>query len=243
MLFRLIKDLLGPRPDAAPDGEDYYALMGRIHDAMRPGTYVEIGIDDGSSLDLVAAGTRAIGIDPQPRLRDALPENVRVFAETSDAFFAQHDVEAELGGRKIDLAFIDGLHLFEFALRDFMNLERHCTPDSTILMHDCYPLDERTSARERTTAFWTGDVWRALVALREQRPDLAIATVAAPPSGLAIIRRLDPRSSLLHERYEQIVQTYMARPYAQIAGRKAKALNLVPAQWRVVASLLKDRLT
>jgi hypothetical protein len=243
MLSRLIKDLLGPRRGAAAGGEHYYALMGRIHDALRPGTYVEIGINDGASLDLVAPRTRAIGIDPQPKLRHPLPENVTVFAETSDAFFAEHDVEAELGGRKIDLAFIDGMHLFEFALRDFMNLERHCTSDSTILIHDCYPLDERTSARERTTEVWTGDVWRALVALREQRPDLAIATVAAPPSGLAIIRRLDPGSTVLQERYKRIVETYMARPYAQIAGRKAEALNLVPAEWRVVASLLKDRLT
>jgi methyltransferase family protein len=238
MLSRLIKDLLGPRRPAAPGGEYYYALMGRIHEALRPRTYVEIGIDDGASLDLVAPATRAIGIDPQPKLRVPLPENVTVFTKTSDAFFAEHDVEAELGGQKIDLAFIDGMHHFEFVLRDFMNLERHCAPGATILVHDCYPLDELTSARERTTGVWTGDVWRALVALREQRPDLAIATVAAPPTGLAIIRSLDPVSSVLQERYKWIVETYMARPYAQIARRKAEALNLVPAEWRVVASLL-----
>ena len=31
-----------------------------------------------------------------------------------------------------DLAFIDGMHHFEFALRDFANLERHCAPGSTM---------------------------------------------------------------------------------------------------------------
>ena len=26
----------------------------------------------------------------------------------------------------LDLVFIDGMHLFEYALRDFMNVERYC---------------------------------------------------------------------------------------------------------------------
>jgi hypothetical protein len=37
-------------------------------------------------------------------------------------------VRALLGGLPVELGFIDGMHLFEFALRDFMNLERLCTP-------------------------------------------------------------------------------------------------------------------
>lgn len=107
------------------------------------------------------------------------------------------------------------------------------------MIHDCYPLDEVSAARSRSSAVWTGDVWRALVALREERPDLAIATVAAPPSGLAIVRHLDPASSRLRERYAALVESFMARPYAAIAERKAEALNLVPARWRSVAPLLR----
>ena len=41
-----------------------------------------------------------------------------LFPQTSDEFFARNDVGAELGGLPVDLAFIDGMHHFEFALRD-----------------------------------------------------------------------------------------------------------------------------
>ena len=238
MLARLITNLLAPRRPATLAGEDYRQLLARIHAALRPRTYIEIGIKDGASLRLASAGTRAIGVDPEPRVRGALPGNVSVVAKTSDDFFAQHDVQAELGG-PVELAFIDGMHLFEFVLRDFINLERHCTAHSTILIHDCYPLDEASSARSRSTAVWTGDVWRALLALRAERPDLAIATLATPPSGLAVIRNLDPASTRLAQRYEAIVATWMTRPYADIAPRKAELLNLVPADWPAASRLLR----
>ena len=51
----------------------------------------------------------------------------------------------------MDFAFIDGMHLFEFALRDFMNLERHCTPQSVIMVHDCYPTEREHAEREPQT--------------------------------------------------------------------------------------------
>jgi hypothetical protein len=240
MLSRLVRELFAPRRPAGLAGEDYRALLARIHQALRPRTYVEIGVKDGASLRLVMPGTRAIGIDPQPSIRFPLPDGVSIYAKTSDAFFSEHDVQAELGGRRIELAFIDGMHLFEFVLRDFMNLERHCAPDATILIHDCYPLDEASSARTRSTALWTGDVWRALLALREQRADLAISTLAVPPSGLALVRRLDPASERLREGYDAIVADFMARPYANIAAAKAEALNLVSAEWKSVRRLLRQ---
>ena len=35
---------------------------------------------------------------------------------TSDAFFEQHDLRALLGDRPVDVAYIDGLHLFVYPL-------------------------------------------------------------------------------------------------------------------------------
>jgi hypothetical protein len=59
-------------------------------------------------------------------------------------------------------------------------------------MHDTIPLDRATSARTRTTEFYTGDVWKIVPHLRRYRPELEVATVTAAPSGLTLIRGLDP---------------------------------------------------
>ena len=85
--------------------------------------------------------------DPEPRLARPPAANHKIFAQTSDAFFASHDLGSELGGVPVDLAFIDGMHHFEYALRDFTNLERFCTRVSVILIHDCYPFDRETAER------------------------------------------------------------------------------------------------
>src|SRR6266436_5897119 len=168
-------------------GEHYLQVMARILDAVRPRTYVEIGVERGTSLRLVQAPTLAIGIDPEPKLAGPLAANQKVFAETSDAFFAARDPRAELGGLPIDLAFIDGMHQFEFALRDFINIEKHCTSRSTILIHDCYPLSRRTAERERRTTFWSGDIWRLILILRKYRPDISVRVIGTAPTGLGVV--------------------------------------------------------
>jgi hypothetical protein len=219
-------------------GEHYFQVLERILDAVRPRSYVEIGVETGASLRLVKAPAIAIGIDPQPRLTAPLEANQRVFAETSDAFFAGHDLRAELGGLPVDLAFIDGMHQFEFALRDFANLERYCTPASTILIHDCYPLDRETAERERHRVFWTGDIWRLILLLKKHRPDLAVHTIATAPSGLALVRKLDPGSRLLHDRHDQLCREFLALDYSEIEDDMAGKLNLFPNEWGRIRALL-----
>jgi hypothetical protein len=219
-------------------GEDYFCVMRRLHQYLRPRTYVEIGVEDGHSLRLVQPGTTALGVDPQPLIASPLPEGVRVFAETSDAFFAGHDVRAELGGLPVDLAFIDGMHHFEYALRDFINLERLCEPESTILIHDCFPYNRLTARRERVLAFWSGDIWRLVVLLKKYRPDLSIQTIATPPTGLGIVRRLDPSSRFLEENVERLCEEFLALDYGFLERDRAAELNLFPNDWGKIRALL-----
>lgn len=224
--------------EIALPGENYFQLLGRIHAHLRPRTYVEIGVAQGDSLRFVGPGTRVLAVDPEPRIPFTLPPNVRVFAQTSDDFFARQDVRAELDGLPVDLAFIDGMHHFDFALRDFVNLEALCAPESTILIHDVYPLDERTAARDRVTAFWSGDIWRLVLLLREHRPDLAIHTVGTPPTGLAVVRNLDPRSRYLRERLDDLIDEYLALDFAVLDGAKPERLALMPNDWAQVRAVL-----
>lgn len=129
-------------------GEYYFAVLERLHAHLKPRTYVEIGVFQGESLRLAKPPTQAIGIDPEPQLVFPPATNHRVFTETSDAFFAGRDLHVELDGLPVDLALIEGMHHFEFALNDFANLKRCCTRESTILIHDCYPLDRETARRD-----------------------------------------------------------------------------------------------
>ena len=144
----------------------------------------------------------------------------RIFRQTSDEFFAQHDLTRLFGGLPVDLAFIDGMHHFEYALRDFMNLERFSNAASTILIHDCLPIDETTADRERSTNVWSGDIWRLILLLREWRPDLRVSVVDSGPTGLGLVRGLDPASSVLRDHYDEIVAQYLSLPYRSRRRRR-----------------------
>lgn len=219
-------------------GEPYTAVLARIHELLHPRSYVEIGVFDGRSLQIATPPTIAIGIDPEPKLARAPAPNHRVFAETSDAFFSGRDLRDELGGLPVDLAFIDGMHHFEYALRDFINLERYCTRGSVIMIHDCYPLDRETAERVPRGDFWSGDIWRLVVLLKKYRPDLAIDTVGTPPTGLAIVRNLDPGSRFLPERVGPLCDEFLALDYAYLDDDKAGKLNLFPNDWHKIKALL-----
>jgi tetratricopeptide (TPR) repeat protein len=231
--------LLGLLVGLRMPGSSRHELLAAIHNWLRPQTYVEIGVAEGNSLLLATPGTRAIGVDPAPAITRPLPPSTTVYAEKSDDFFANRDVRGLLAGLPIALAFIDGMHLFEYALRDFMNLERHCTPGSTILFDDCLPADRRSAGRDRTTDFWTGDVWRVIPALKKYRPDLRIHTVAAAPTGLCVVRGLDPASRVLTENYDSIVKECLALDYSVLEPDKAKVLNVFPNDWERIKEILR----
>ena len=164
-------------------GPDYLAVLGWLHEDLQPAVYVEIGVHYGASLRLAAPGTDTIGIDPRPLV--STPG--RIFAMTSATYFHRH------APPPFSLAFIDGEHLFERSLADFRRLERHAAPDALIALHDTIPLDRTTAARRRTADFHTGDVWKTVAFLHHHRPDLRIATVRTAPTGLTLVRGLDPQ--------------------------------------------------
>lgn len=221
-------------------GPSYLDVISRSHAWLQPRTYLEIGVEVGSSIVLASPLTQVIGIDPAPQVNRPLGDNVRIHAATSDAFFRTTDVIAEFGGRTVDLAFIDGMHQFEYALRDFANVERCCSPRSTVLIHDCFPLSRLTAERQRQTKFWSGDVWRLVLALRKYRPDLELHVIAAAPTGLCIVRRLDPGSRLLPDRMDDIVQEFLAVDYSVLDDDKAELLCLHPNEWDSIRELLQD---
>ncbi len=231
------------RASASLHSRDYYRVLGRLHAALRPETYLEIGVSKGDSLALAVGCAVAVGIDPEPMLKAPLAANARVFETTSDDFFATHDVRAELGGRDLDMAFVDGLHFFEAAVRDFANVERSSTSRTVVILHDCLPIDEVTASRDRTTSLWTGDVWKTALVLLRYRPDLHLTVIDVPPSGLVVVEGLDPSSRVLDEHAENIEAEFVDLGFGYWEEHKGEVLGLIEDLGSVLARLGGERAT
>jgi hypothetical protein len=209
-------------------GPHYRDVLAAIHRTLAPVAYLEIGVESGQTLSLATSAEVAVGVDPadQP-LETRIPPGARVVRLTSDDFFARYSCHDVFGERRVDLAFIDGMHLFEYALRDFLNCERWCDPTSTIVMHDCVPILPVAAERERRTRFWVGDTWKAVVAVARRRPDLKIRTILAPPSGLVVIRRLNPSSTRLSEELDLALAELADVSYDFAPGTYPPEFNVV----------------
>jgi hypothetical protein len=191
--------------EAISKGEPYLTTLARIHETFCPELYLEIGVRGGDSLKL--AKKSAIGIDPNMHIAGQ-KLSAELFHETSDEFF-ERDV-GEAFDRLVDLAFIDGLHLFEYALRDFMSLERRMSPSGLIVVDDIFPNHTAQGSRFRRTRVWCGDVWRLLLCLAERRPDLFLLPLNCSPTGLLVIAGLDPANRVLWQEYNPTVRHYLS---------------------------------
>lgn len=206
-------------------GMKRHELLAHIHRAIEPRNYLEIGVSDGRSL--VLANVPSIGVDPAPKLKGSLPARVKVVKSTSDDFFARLDPLEHLRGDRrsvldrllrrgaddgqdvaptLDFVFIDGMHLFEYALRDFMNVERYASWTSVIVFDDVLPRDVDEAARDRHTKFWAGDVYKIIDTLRRHRPDLVVLPVDTKPTGVLVVLGADPANRVLASAYDDLVR-------------------------------------
>src|SRR4051812_45869154 len=135
----------------------YLEFLDGVHERLNPPTYLEIGVRHGDSL--VLARNRAVGVDPKPRLRHELGDGTRIYKQTSDRFFARDRPLRHFKRPRTALSFIDGLHLSEFALRDFVHVERLSRWYSAVIFDDIFPRSPEEATRERATRAWTGDVF------------------------------------------------------------------------------------
>jgi len=226
-------------------GDDYLTTISRFHNFLRPESYVEIGVFMGNSLRLVNSQTKAIGIDPSPS--EGIESHAKLYKMSSNEFFESYDLLEELCTPRLALAFIDGLHIFEQALMDFINIERYGDRETIVLIHDCLPITRLVASRKRSTYFWCGDVWKVVVTLLEHRADLRNFVIPAPPSGLAVITNLDPNSTVLSERYDSILTEYQDKEldYDSLDFRKLETLrtkfNIVPNSWDYIVQNVLHR--
>lgn len=223
-------------------GEPYLEWLARFHELLRPKFYLEIGVHSGFSICRALPPTCAIGVDPAPQIQTSFKTETHIFTELSNEFFARERLKGLLAGEPVSLAFIDGEHSFEQSLLDFINLEPFCGPHSVVLLHDTCPLDEVTQDRVQRTQFYTGDVWKTVLCLKQFRPDLDIFTIATPWTGLTVVTGMDPQSRVLSEHYGGIVEEFRDTPYSTVENDRQSVLNLVPNSPVLVKGRLQARL-
>lgn len=189
----------------------YFDLLEKLHKDIQPKTYFEIGTESGASLSL--ANCTSYAVDPKFKLKadvTGAKDAVYLFQGTSDDFFAS-DLATKMKP-KLDFAFLDGMHLFEYLLRDFINCEKLMAKNGQIAMHDCVPFNFLAAERvwnKRKTKSWTGDVWKVVAILKEFRTDLTIDVYDVKPSGLVVIGNLDPKNTTLEDNYGAIEKKWL----------------------------------
>jgi len=194
----------------------YKVLLKKIHTALVPQLYFEIGVDSGASLALSAC--KSIGVDPEYHITKSITAPARLFRITSDSFFENEARCRSLLSDGIDLSFIDGMHLSEYVLRDFINVELWSRAGGTIIFDDVLPEQMVMAERDRAYNAWCGDVYKIIPVLRKYRPDLQVdvfeAFIGPYRKGVAAIRNLDPGSKILSEHYDAIVADLLGDTYA-----------------------------
>ena len=139
--------------------------------------YLEIGCDQDQLFSKIEIKNK-IGVDPV---------SGGTIRKTSDEFFKEND-------KKFDIIFIDGLHTYKQVKKDILNSVDCLKENGIILVHDCMPDSLSKQAVPRYRMIWNGDVWKAIVDLR-QDANLEIFTCEID-QGIGIIKK-DNNSSIL----------------------------------------------
>ncbi len=202
-------------PEAEPgfrraEGMGYIEFLRGLHENVLVTSYLEVGCRSGASF--TPSRSLTIGVDPsfslRPQVMGAKPM-LHLFQMTSDAFFATGFLERN--GIRLGFSFLDGMHLFEFLLRDFINAERNSDPGGAIALHDCCPFTHAMTTRDLENlpkGAWTGDVWKLIPILARWRPDLAVQVLGCRPTGLVVVTGLDPENRVLAESHDAILAEF-----------------------------------
>lgn len=220
-------------------GVEYMDWLVWLQHIVKPKSYVEVGVETGQSLQLARSPTKAVGIDPELNIIYPQETWVKLFKLPSDDFFVQHDLRKVLGEKSVDMAFIDGLHTFDQALKDFINIEHYSKRKTIVVFHDIFPVTPITANRVRKTKFWLGDTWKVVLILKELRPDLKIITIPTYPSGLTFVTGLNSNSKLLSGQVEKIVEQWMGVEFDSYKGDIDDHLNVVENDFIEVYKWLK----
>jgi hypothetical protein len=200
--------------------------------------YLEIGVFNGHIFFRVKS-TFKIAVDPEfvfderRKMGKILvnPYNLfnKYFSKTSDAFF-EEDAPNIFFKNQIQIALIDGMHEYSFALRDVENTLNYMSEDAVIIMHDCNPHTKENAGtyeewKAKGMGDWNGDVWKTIIHLRSLRDDINVFVLDCD-QGLGIITKCKPESVLSFSKED--IQSFS---YEDFEANRKDWLNLKPGDY------------
>lgn len=214
---------LAPRPINRPTNHSVRRLnaLARALDGVH--RYLEIGLAKGTTFENVQVPERW-GVDPKPRFAtSSLPDQTYVFSVPSDQFFADLDPAI-----LFDLVFLDGLHSYQQTYRDLLNTLKHSHERTLVLVDDVVPCDaisampdQAASLRERERQgvpgkAWHGDVFKLILLLSQEHPELRYRTIVGGDNPQALIWRYGPQSFTPAD--SGTVESYLQSEYTEVFG-------------------------
>lgn len=165
-------------------------------------TYLEIGTQHGQCFVEIVADYKE-SVDPEKVFEGVTHEM------TSDEYFSQND-------KTFDIIFIDGLHTEEQTSKDIVNALECLNEGGTIILHDCLPHCE-----EYIKVCWNGTVFRSIIDIRYNRPDLSIVVVDTD-CGCGILQKASSPQPLY-----SAVPLELAKTYYYYEQNKQELMNVI----------------
>jgi tetratricopeptide (TPR) repeat protein len=194
--FDALEDLLLSPTEHSAKGSFYQANDGHYLNFLKAlhekkyEIYFEIGACTGNSLRL--SQSPSVAIDPYFNLQVETIGNkdfCLLFQEKSDYFFGE--TLPKFPHLKCQLGFIDGMHLFEYALRDFINLAKNSSEKPLFLFHDVLPWSYEMATRDYKKIPkgepWTGDIWKLIPIFISLGMEKNMKLLTSAPSGILAI--------------------------------------------------------
>jgi predicted O-methyltransferase YrrM len=170
-----------------PETYDHISMIDHMANWIKPESYLEIGVRDGKSLNVVSKHAKLCYAVDMNFLHKDFDSNVITYEMLSDDFFNVLDKNV-----KFDFVFIDGSHEKEQVYKDFINVSERVIDEGFILFHDTSPCNEMM-----LDPGYSDNAWEAILKIKNHfHNDWEILTLPFNP-GLTIMKKIKINKQLI----------------------------------------------
>jgi len=177
-----------------PETFDHIEILSFMAKWIKPTSYLELGVRDGSSLWPISEYCEhCCGIDIDlSAIRFPPKDNITLLQTTTDEFFASLEPD-----NYFDMVFIDADHSHKSSLKDFINASKYIIDDGFIFLHDTYPYSE-TMIDASINPSLCGECYKTAFYIKTHFiEDFEVITLPFNP-GLTMVKKMKRNKQLIY---------------------------------------------